>query len=273
MRYIKPYPILPTLAGQPFSCTVADAEQKRADLGDVAFEMVMQCHPVSEDSQILKPRHFPIVQGIDLNHVVCAYMSCDTSMGSSKNSDPTAIVSGLLMDDYSIRIVDVFEERMVFGLQKQVIAERYFAMHRKYNFHPLLIIEKASSGEPLASELKEQYGDAIAIELHPAHKSKYLRGAEVQGTCMAHTVHLLDGMPLLSKTIVDLSNYPLDQKNDHIPDAFCQLVSHVRKIHKPIDKVEHKLISNNPMKQFANMSQQDQIDVILEVIDSGAFNY
>jgi hypothetical protein len=241
IKPIRAYPILTTLPNQPYTVNAEESLQRRFSIGEIADETLNQGNPVSKESQLFRDEYFPRKDGIFTEHIVAGFSSYDTSMGTAKRSDPTACVDGCLMGDGTILIVDCLEERMDPGLQEKVVAERYFHMRNTFKKPWMVLIEKASSGEPLAARLRTVYGANMPLELHPATKDKGLRGAAIQGTVLNRTVHLYDKMPLLGKLVIDLCNYPLDAKNDHLPDAFCQLVSHIRGLHVPVANIQHAL--------------------------------
>ncbi|HEX4424179.1 MAG TPA: hypothetical protein VH079_02185 [Terriglobales bacterium] len=243
-EYLARYDVLPTLEGFPFSMTPSGADTKQADIGPVAFETVYQGNCSSTHAQLFSPKYARRVSNIDSSGILAGYQSYDTSMGSNVSSDPTAGVDALLMRDGAVILVDAFEDVLHYGLQKDVIAERCFSFEKKWNVQPLVLIEAASTGVPLAADLRAMYRDRISIELHPVTKSKHLRGLAIQGAWMAGQVYLWEQMSLLGKLLTDMSNYPLDAKNDHIPDAVCQLVSHIRGHHVALDNKPHLLIDN-----------------------------
>ena len=240
IRPIKAYPILTTIPDQPYTVNAEESLQRRASIGEIADETLNQGNPVSAASQLFRDEYFPRVDVINTDLIVCGFSSYDTSMGTSKRSDPTAGVDGCLMGDGSILTIAALEERMDPGLQEKVIAERYFHMRNTFRKPWMVLIEKASSGEPVAGRLQSVYGNNMPVVLVPVTKDKGLRGAAIQGTVMSRIVHVYSKIPLLGKLLVDLSNYPLDAKNDHLPDAFCQLIAHITSIHN-FKKVDYAL--------------------------------
>jgi phage terminase large subunit-like protein len=253
---IGKYPILTTIKGKDFTVTAAEAKARKANNED-EYETFQMGRPLNKESQLFRPDFFIIDGGIDYDRIVAPFMAVDTSTGMSK--DPTAIVSGLLMVDNVILITDAIEEKIDFGEQEQFIPEVYFELYSRFKRQPLLFLEKASTGDALYNKIKQD--NRIAVELKPAHKSKVMRGREIKGTCMSHRVHLYRHMPMLGKLLSDLSNFPFDAKNDHIPDAFCLLVSNMNKLHEPVKNVQHLLVDANRVSRAQEISNAlDEIE-------------
>lgn len=268
--FIKPYKVLPTLKKQPFSCSARDAQRKLADLGPVAYQMVQMGRPSSRESALWQPQHFAVVSELRSDEALANFLAVDTAMGSKSTSDPMALVQALLMRDGSILFVDCFEQVINTVLQEQVIEEKYDAAWKRIGLQPLLIIEKASSGEPIANSLKSRWGNRMAIELHPATKEKYLRGIAAQGTIVSGAVRVYERMPLAEKFITDMVNYPLDSRNDHIPDAAVMLVAHIRKVHKPlVGNTDHFMIAQP--KRLTDYSEHEVAQAAFEIMSGGEF--
>jgi phage terminase large subunit-like protein len=239
MKFFDIYDTMYPWPGQPFSVPVAAAQQRFYDKGPEAYGQQDMGKASDPSKAIFQRRWLPIVDELDTSRIVAIFQSADTSMGKN---DPLAIVTGLLMNTGHIVIADVFEEVMEFGAQKAILREKYEFIWQQYRHQPMLIIEQASSGEPIASDLIAEMGARGVIELHPVHKSKRMRYIAIQGAVMSGQVLIWKHCQNAEKLITDMSNAPYDTANDHIPDAVAQLVSHIKKQHVRIDNKPHLLV-------------------------------
>jgi hypothetical protein len=198
---------------------------------------------------IFQRRWLPITETLDTSKIVFVAISGDTSMGK----DPLALITGLYLNDGSIVVVDAFEESIPYGAQKKVIRAKYELIWSRYKKQPMMILERASSAEPIASDLREEMGESRFIcELPTAHKSKRMRYLAVQGQVMSGVVLIWKHCPLQEKLVRDLCNAPFDTLNDHLPDAFAQLVSHVKRLDVPLNSQPHRLLTaGNSVADFA----------------------
>jgi phage terminase large subunit-like protein len=238
MRFIDRYQTLCPEEGYPFSVTVQAAHQRYFDKGPDAFSQQDMGKAADPAKAIIQRKWLREVGTLDETKILFVAISGDTSMGK----DPLALLTGLVMSDGTIVIMDCFEDSIEFGAQKRIIRAKYELQWRRFKKQPMLILEKASSAEPIASDLREEMGAQLVCELHPAHKSKYSRYLAVQGQVMAGAVLIWSHCPMKEKLIRDLANAPFDSANDHLPDAFAQLVSHVKRQHIPLDNKEHRLL-------------------------------
>jgi phage terminase large subunit-like protein len=248
MRFIEAYTTMCPDPGYPFSVTQQAAAQRFFDKGPEAFYQQDQGKASDPQNAVFQRKWFPVIDTLDHNKILFVAMSGDTSMGK----DPLALLTGLVMNDGTIVIADCFQESIAFGAQKRVIRAKYELMWRRFQKQPLLILEKASSAEPIFSDLREEMGNQLVCELHPAHKSKHQRYLAVQGQVMSGAVLMWRHCPMLEIMLRDLANAPYDSANDHIPDAFCQLVSHVKRQHIQLGSEDHRLLSSgNSVAEFA----------------------
>src|SRR5271165_1853228 len=238
MKLIGIYDTMYPWPGQPFSVTLAAARQRFFDKGPEAYGQQDMGKGSDPLRAIFQRRWLPIIDDLNTSNIVAPFMSADTSMG---HNDPLAIVTGLLMTTGHILIVDVFEEVMEVGAQKRILREKYEMTWAQFKLQPMLILEQASSAEPIASDLREDMGAQIVIELHPVHRSKQMRYIAIQGAVMSGQVQIYKHCMNAEKLLTDMANAPYDTANDHIPDAVAQLVAHIKKQHIKMDNKPHVL--------------------------------
>lgn len=247
MKFIQPYETMYPWPGQPFSVPPEAALQRFYDKGPEAYGQQDMGKASDPSRATFQRRWFAIIEQIYTDQIVAPFMSADTSMG---HNDPLAIVTGLLMTTGHILITDVFEETMEVGAQKRILREKYEMAWSQFKLQPMLILEQASSAEPIASDLREEMGAQIVIELHPVHRSKQMRYIAIQGAVMSGQVQIYKHCQNAEKLLTDMANAPYDTANDHIPDAVAQLVAHIKKQHIKIDKRPHMLAAKlNPVQQ------------------------
>ena len=251
MKFIDAYETMYPWPGQPFSVTPEAARQRFFDKGPEAYGQQDMGKASDPSKAIFQRRWFAIIERICTDLIVAPFISCDTSMGKN---DPLAVVTGCLLNTGHILITDFFEEVMEVGMQKRILKEKYMMTWEQFKLQPMMILEQASSAEPIASDLREEMGAQVVIELHPVHKSKQMRYLAIQGAVMSGQVQIYKYCLNAEKLLTDLSNAPYDSANDHGPDAVAQLVAHIKKQHVKIDNTPHSLVRQlSPVEQVMQL--------------------
>jgi phage terminase large subunit-like protein len=238
MKFISIYDTMYPWPGQPFSVPITAARQRYFDKGPEAYGQQDMGKASDPSRAIFQRKWFQIIDDLNTSNIIAPFMSADTSMG---HNDPLAIVTGCLMNTGHILITDVFEEAMEVGAQKRILRAKYEMTWAQFKLQPMLILEQASSAEPIASDLREEMGAQLVVELHPVHRSKQMRYIAIQGAVMSGQVQIYKHCMNAEKLLTDMANAPYDTANDHIPDAVAQLVAHIKKQHVKIDNKPHVL--------------------------------
>lgn len=154
------------------------------------------------------------------------WISWDTALEDKETSAFSAAVVGEILADYTLRIVDVWQDKILFPELPDAITR----LSDKWNHDGKLrgvLIEGAASGKPAIQTLRMTNPDIgrLLVEI-PARESKEERGQRAAVWCRRGMVHL--PYPNMDVAWLDgferqLFNFPDTQYKDQV-DAFAQLV-------------------------------------------------
>ncbi|HIK66301.1 MAG TPA: terminase [Henriciella marina] len=208
-------------AGKPLHAErlpISLLEQKRREMGTANFEAQYQQCPVPETGNLIQPGWFKAYEEApDVPGHSQVVQSWDLAVGTT--GDYCACVTALIYGN-SVRILDVFREKLSFPDQKRAVIR----LAKKFKANTILV-EKAATGTPLIDDLRDEGGAYIPSPIGITPKgSKEQRAALVSPRIEAGDIFLPTQAVWRDAFVHEVIAFPAGTHDDQV-DALVQLLS------------------------------------------------
>lgn len=221
-KCLRPYRVLASIQGQPYSFSRQQLLGKQANLGSSRFSALYMQQPQSLEDQLFPEKVWASVDAVNVDDLVLVVSAWDCANKTGEKNDYSAnVVIGRLASG-GFLVLDVWKSKLNFAQLQDVVLQRCGLLIERYKTLPVLAIEDSAAGPQLIDTIRSREPQIPLIAAKPV-KAKIIRAEGVTPITTAGLVALPRDATWRADFVKEMGDFPVGQHDD-VTDAFCHAI-------------------------------------------------